>query len=77
MKKVLCIVLLVTLIAGNAFAAGAQETQAKDEVITLKLFHRFPEANYTAFINQVIAEFEKMHPNVKITTTSAANTPYK
>lgn len=77
MKKVLCIVLLVTLIAGNAFAAGAQETQAKDEVITLKLFHRFPEANYSAFINQVIAEFEEMHPNVKITTTSAANTPYK
>lgn len=77
MKKVLFIAILLTLVIGTVLATGTKETKAESEIITLKLFHRFPEANYTAFIDQVIAEFEEMHPNVRITTTSAANTPYK
>ncbi|PKL21412.1 MAG: hypothetical protein CVV48_08030 [Spirochaetae bacterium HGW-Spirochaetae-4] len=76
MKRFLTLMLIVLVSASFAWAAGNAE-KADDGTVTLKLFHRFPEPEYSSFINEVIADYEKMNPHVKIETISAANAPYK
>jgi raffinose/stachyose/melibiose transport system substrate-binding protein len=75
-RVVLLAVLFVVFSIPFVWSEGKQEANSGD-TITLKLFHRFPEANYSAFIDQVIKEYETSHPNVHIEVVSAANAPYK
>lgn len=76
MKKILTLLVLL-LLSVSFIWAGGQEEKAADGTVTLKLFHRFPEPQYSSFIDQVIADYEEIHPDVKIETISAANTPFK
>jgi len=54
----------------DAPAAGGAGTQAaggsQGEQVTIKFIHKLPEESRMQYFNEVIAEFEKENPNIKI-----------
>ncbi len=84
---VLCMVFVLSLVAcGQKSENGSGENQAGDgkgseqgkaEQITLKFLHRFPEEPFKGFLDDMVAAYEKDHPNVKIDIQAVANDPYK
>lgn len=65
MRKLLLFLIAATLLLSSLHAAVAQDT------ITLELWHRW-SGNNEKVLNQVIADFEAKHPNVKINVTAKA-----
>ncbi|MDO4649061.1 MAG: extracellular solute-binding protein [Eubacteriales bacterium] len=57
--------------------AKAEDAAATGDVKVIKLFHRFPDDPCNGFIEEKIAEYESMHPDIKFEVTSAQNQPYK
>ncbi len=55
-----------------ASIAGAQAGR-----VTLRFFHRWPMEPRFSYFNQVVAEFEKQNPNIKIEMDSVVNDAYK
>lgn len=63
-------------------SASAQETSRQPaaqsgEQKIIKFFHRFPDEPFNGFIEKKIAEYEEMHPDIKLVVESAQNDPYK
>lgn len=50
---------------------------ASGDVKVIKLFHRFPDDPCNTFIEEKLAEYESLHPDIKFEVTSAQNQPYK
>lgn len=67
-KKMTALILALLSIAS---IAGAQSK------VTLRFFHRWPMEPRFSFFNQVVAEFEKQNPNIKIEMDSVVNDAYK
>ncbi len=57
--------------------AKAEDAAATGDVKVIKLFHRFPDDPCNGFIEEKLAEYESMHPDIKFEVTSAQNQPYK
>lgn len=68
MKKALVVLLAVFFAATALFAAAASETPKADEPIVLR-YWTHEDANRQAFEDELIAEFQKTHPNVTIEHT--------
>ena len=68
MKKALVVLLAVFFAATALFAAAAAETQKAEEPIVLR-YWTHEDANRQAFEDELIAEFQKTHPNVTIEHT--------
>lgn len=67
-KKMTALVLALLAVASIAGAQGK---------VTLRFFHRWPMEPRFSFFNQVVAEFEKQNPNIKIEMDSVVNDAYK
>ena len=83
--KVLSKILAMCMASSLVFAgcSGSKETggggsdSGKSDKITLRFFHRYPDEPYNGFINKMITEYEKTHPNIKIEASSAAYDAYR
>lgn len=83
MKRVLTLVLsLVMLVSLTACGGGSdnqtdQAGKSDEDVTVINFFHRWPNEPRNTFFNELVAEFEKQHPNVKIKVDKVLNDPYK
>jgi len=66
------------LLAGcGTTATTAPEDTSNDGPVTIRFFHKWPEPEQLEYYNYVISEFEKTHPNIKVTMEAVADEPYK
>lgn len=89
MKKwfwsLICLVLASSLLLSACGAAatpapadsGAPAESANSGPVTIRFFHKWPEPEQLDYYNYVISEFEKTHPNIKVTMEAVADEPYK
>lgn len=70
-------VLIVSLVTGGC--APSQPAQAADsgDKVELKFLQKWPQPQNMAYFEEVVAEFEKANPNVKITMEAVADEPIK
>lgn len=68
MKKALVVLFAVLIATSALFAAASTETTKADEPIVLR-YWTHEDANRQAFEDELIAEFQKTHPNVTIEHT--------
>ncbi len=68
LKKTLFVLLMVSLVLGSTFAAGSKE--AATGPLTLTFFETMTSPSRTAQIQDVIAKYEALNPNVKINLVS-------
>jgi len=61
--RVFCLFLLIALVAGFAFAGGAQEQ--KGGTVNLSIWSGYPEME--PFYKHAAEEYKKLHPNVEVT----------
>lgn len=50
--------------------SGSTEGESNEEQVTIKFVHKFPEEARMKFFEDVVAEFEKQNPNIKIEMTA-------
>lgn len=65
---------------GNATpntGTAATAVPAGNEPVTIRFFHKWPEPEQLDYYNYVIQEFQKTHPNIKVTMEAVADEPYK
>jgi len=67
-KKVLAILLVVGFILSSLVLA---------ETVNLKFLHRWTQEPDKSFFEEVVKEFEALHPNVKVDIQTVANDPFK
>ena len=80
MKKWLWTLISITLVVSmflTGCGSAATPAPAKDEPVTIRFFHKWPEPEQLDYYNYVIQEFEKTHPNIKVTMEAVADEPYK
>ena len=69
LKKTLFVVLLTSLVLSSTFAAGTKEATTKGP-LTLTFFETMTSPSRTAQIQELIAKYEALNPNVKIDLVS-------
>lgn len=70
----LCIIMIMSL---AACGKGADNKETSDEQVVINFFHRWPNEPRNTYYNEIVAEFEALHPNVKINMDKVLNDPYK
>lgn len=68
LKKMMAVTILLAMVLSFAGAQGK---------VTIRFFHRWPMEPRFSYFNQVVAEFEKQNPNIKIEMDSVVNDSYK
>ena len=82
------ILVLVGIMILSLVACSSSSTSSNNGAMTenngqattkkeIKFFHRFPDEPANSFLNKVVADYEKLHPDIDIVVSSAANDPYK
>lgn len=81
MKKRITAVLALLAACTLLFAAGSSETSAtssgKQQQTTITFFHRWPNEPKNSYFNDLVARYEKLHPEVKIQMDYVLNDSYK
>ncbi|MDR2102826.1 MAG: extracellular solute-binding protein [Treponema sp.] len=77
MKKKIWIVLFMLTAAASFIMAGAGEEKAGEGKTVVHFFHRWPQEPRFSYYNQIVADFEKQNPNIKIEMDSVLNDSYK
>lgn len=67
-RKIMAVAMLAMVAASFAGAQGKT---------TIRFFHRWPMEPRFSYFNQVVAEFEKQNPNIKVEMDSVVNDSYK
>ncbi len=74
----ICFTMIFSLAAcGNDSDKGSTTTGGDGDQVVINFFHRWPSEPRNTFYNEIIAEFEALHPNVKINVDKVLNDPYK
>ena len=73
-RKLVFTILASVFIIAFVFASIGS---CKDQKVTIRFFHRFPDEPYNTFVNKVVADFEKKYPNIHVDIQSTQNDPYK
>ncbi|MHC1782735.1 MAG: ABC transporter substrate-binding protein [Anaerolineaceae bacterium] len=63
--------------ATGEVASDAPEAPSSNEPVTIRFFHKWSEPEHLDYYNFVISEFQKTHPNIKVTMEAVADEPYK
>lgn len=75
------IILLVVLLISTSFilASCSSNSSSKEDdgKVTIKFLHRWPNEPYKTYYNELIKEFEKENPNIKVEQITALNDDYK
>lgn len=69
--------ILTVAACGNDPGQGAVNSGEGSDKVTINFFHRWPNEPRNTFYNEIIAEFEDLHPNVKVNVDKVLNDPYK
>lgn len=83
MKRILTLVLSLVMLISLTACGGGSDSQTDqagaggDDVTVINFFHRWPNEPRNTYFNELVAEFEKQHPNVKIKVDKVLNDPYK
>ncbi|AKO93080.1 ABC transporter substrate-binding protein [Priestia filamentosa] len=79
MKKTKVLVLLLLSFALLLGGCSSKETtsESEDGKTVLTFFHRWPKEPEKTYFNDVVKEFEKQHPDIKIKTEAVLNDSYK
>ncbi|HEY9053292.1 MAG TPA: extracellular solute-binding protein [Rectinemataceae bacterium] len=65
------------IMAAAVLAFMALSFATAQSKVTIRFFHRWPMEPRFSYFNQVVAEFEKQNPNIKIEMDSVVNDSYK
>ncbi|QNF29950.1 ABC transporter substrate-binding protein [Metabacillus elymi] len=72
------VLLILSLIVGcSSNSTSSDDGSSEDGKVTLTFLHRWPNEPYKTFYNDVIAQFEKENPNIKIEQVTALNDDYR
>jgi raffinose/stachyose/melibiose transport system substrate-binding protein len=77
MVKKIFLVLLVSLMAASYVMAGPRADKSSAGKTVVRFFHRWPQEPRFSYFNQVVADFEKQNPDIKIEMDSVLNDAYK
>lgn len=70
----LCMVMIMSL---TACGGNEDKEEASDDQVVINFFHRWPNEPRNTYYNELIEEFEELHPNVKINVDKVLNDSYK
>lgn len=83
-KKVAAVMLVLSVFAGVLLMAGCREKEGGAGAKTpggaktvVRFFHRWPQEPRKTYFDQLVAEFEKENPDIKIEMDSVINDAYK
>lgn len=80
MKKRILTLMLCSILSLSMTACGnstKQTSSGTDGKVVIKFFHRWPNEPKNTYYKQVVAEFEKQNPNIKVQMDSVLNDSYK
>ena len=85
MKKSMLLIFSVLLVFASLVACSSKDSSTastpnssdNNGKVTLTFLDRWPNEPYKTYFNQVISEFEKQNPNIKVNVISALNDDYK
>ncbi|MDD3172591.1 MAG: extracellular solute-binding protein, partial [Herbinix sp.] len=72
--KMISLILTLSMFAGLLAGCGksntSDSTSSGGEQVTIKFVQKFPEEARMTYFNEIVAEFEKQNPNIKIEMTA-------
>ncbi|WP_025026412.1 ABC transporter substrate-binding protein [Caldalkalibacillus mannanilyticus] len=73
------IILMVGLVLSgcSGFTSSTGSTTAEDGIVELKFLHKWPQPEFSPYFDEVIKEFEKQHPHIRIAVEAVADEPIK
>ncbi|UFJ39924.1 ABC transporter substrate-binding protein [Brevibacillus humidisoli] len=71
------LILFSLVFSGCAGSTSTSQDSAGDGQIVLKFLHKWPQPEYSPYFEEVVKEFEKQHPNIKISMEAVADEPMK
>ena len=85
MKKSMLLIFSVLLVFASLVACSSKDSSTastpnsseNNGKVTLTFLDRWPNEPYKTYFNQVISEFQKQNPNIKVNVISALNDDYK
>ena len=75
--KILLAVLLMLAVVLAGCSSSTSSTSDGSGKIVLKFLHKWPEPQNHPYFDQVVKDFEKLHPNIVIQTDAIADGPIK
>lgn len=73
---IVCFAMIVPVTACGKDTDKVDSKSGEDKVV-INFFHRWPNEPRNTFFNEVVEEFEALHPNVKVNVDKVLNDPYK
>lgn len=70
-------VLLLVVVALVPVTAGGRSEAQSSGVVTLRFFHRWPMEPRFSYFNEVVAEFQRLNPDIRIEMDMVENEAYK
>lgn len=83
LKRILAValssVMVMSLVGcgGGAKETAGQPTKSSDGKTVIKFFHRWPNEPRNSYFKELVAEFEKQNPDIKVETDAVLNDSYK
>ena len=77
MKRVIIAIVLVFLLVSPLFAGGAKEAGSSSDKITLSFLNKYPEAQYLAYFEGAVKDFEAQNPDIDIVLESVSDQAIK
>lgn len=68
-----CLFVCVMMVAGCSSSKGT----TSDDQVVLKFLHKWPQPEFSPYFEEVIKEFEKQNPSIKIKVEAVADEPMK
>jgi raffinose/stachyose/melibiose transport system substrate-binding protein len=75
LRRVAAVVVAAALL--TPLAACSASGDSGDQTVTLDFFHRWPNEPKNTYFKELVAEFEKENPDIKVKTESVLNDAYK
>ncbi len=71
------LLILVMVFAMSACGGGGEPAKKDGDKVTIKFLHKWPQEENMKYFSEVVAEFEKANPNIKIEMEGVGDEPIK